>query len=342
MTIETYQELFYYTAFPVFAIRRSTGEVIYKNLACEKYLPKLSKKNSLNSFVFSQTFNGVGAVKLTEADCYHTAIAFADGENSVLVFPGHLQYEDGMLRASQMFRQFGPALTDFLAAVHIHNSFRTAGSILSGTNRELYTQAPRLMLDERDWEYPAHTLFYPIASDLFAKLNTAFLESGYRVHAQIEEDFPTYLYTDMSIRDILFVLGRVLYLPMKLAKNKSINILLSCDLAYSRYAFYITAETTLSKLSGKSGEAIEWLLDFIPEGKMEFSLLYKAGLLTKDNFFAEVDRFGNLCVIYRVPYISPETYYIRSVDTQDIFLLKSVDTMIESLIARLTDNGASY
>jgi hypothetical protein len=176
---------------------------------------------------------------------------------------------------------------------------------------------------------------------LFEKLNAAFSGSGYRFHSRIEEDFPTYLYTDMAIQDLLFVLGRLLYLPMKLSKNKTVNVLLFCDVAYSRYTFYITAETTLSKLLGKTGEAMEWLLDFIPEGKMEFSLLYKTGLLTNENFVAEVDRFGNLFLSYRIPYISPETYYVRSVDMQDAFLLKSVDMMIESLIARLTDNGAS-
>lgn len=341
MTTETYQELFYYTAFPVFAIRRGTGEIIYKNLSCAKYLPKLSDKKSVYPFIFSQNFDGVGAVKLAQADAYHTAIALEDGDHSVFLFLGYLQYENGMLRASQAFREFGPSLTDFLAALHMQHSVRMMGSILPGTNRELYTQVPRLTLDERDPEYPAHTLFYPIATDLFEKLNTAFLESGYHVHARIEEDFPTYLYTEAAIKDILFVLGRLLYLPMKLSKNKTVNILLSCDIAYSRYAFYITAETTLFKLWGQTEETMELLLDFIPEGKMEFSLLYKTGLLTKENFIAGLDRFGNLFLSYRVPYISPETYYVRSIDMQNAFLLKSVDTMIDSLIARLTDNGAS-
>ena len=51
MTIKTYQELFHYTTFPVFVTRRETGEVIYKNFSCEKYLPKLSKRKLLTTYV---------------------------------------------------------------------------------------------------------------------------------------------------------------------------------------------------------------------------------------------------------------------------------------------------
>ena len=85
---------------------------------------------------------------------------------------------------------------------------------------------------------------------------------------------------------------------------------------------------------------MDWLLSFVPECKMEFSLLFKAGLLTEDNFVAKIDKFGNLTLRYAIPYRSPDTYYIRSVDMPDIFLLNAVDSMIENLFTKLTGNDA--
>ena len=86
MTSKTYQELFHYTTFPVFAMLRDTGEIIYKNFACQKYLPKLSKRNLLTPFVFAQKFTDTGVVVLAERSPYQTAIALEDEENSVF-FP---------------------------------------------------------------------------------------------------------------------------------------------------------------------------------------------------------------------------------------------------------------
>ena len=151
MTVATYQELFYYTAFPVFAVLRSTGEVVYKNIACEKYLPKLSKKNSLNSFVFAQKFSGIGPVKLAETMIYHTAIAFEDGENSVFLFLSHLQYQDGMFQAAQIFQMMGPSLESFLASMRANASLRTRGNTLQIANGDLYTETMQTFLYENNF-----------------------------------------------------------------------------------------------------------------------------------------------------------------------------------------------
>ena len=341
MTIKTYQELFHYTTFPVFALLRDTGKIIYKNFACEKYLPGLSKRNLLKPFVYAQNFTGTGVVVLSEPSPYQTAIALEDEEHSVFLFFSHFQHEDGVNRASQLFSRFGPHLTDFLAAVHVGNSLKTTGSVLSKTNVAMYTKMAQIQLDEKDMGLQSRASFYPAMSAVFEKLNSAFSEFGYCVRAKIEKDFPQFLHTEDDVKDILFVLGRLLYLQMKVSENKEANIRLACDVAYSRHVFYMTAQTNLLGLSNPSEDLKGWLLAFIPECKMEFSLLYEAGLLTDDNFFANIDRYGNLTLRYAVPYISPESYYIRSVDMPDIFLLQAVESMIESLISKLTDNGAS-
>ena len=340
MTIKTYKELFHYTTFPVFATLRETGEVIYKNFSCEKYLPKLSKRNLLTPFVIAQKFSGVGAVVLAEPSPYQTAIALEDGPHSVFLFLSHLQAEDGVCLAAKQFQQFGPSLTDFLAAVHCGNSFKTRGSVLSETNVSLYTEVGQIQLDENDLEGYIPVPLCSLMKTVFEKLRSVFADFGYCVHAQIEEDFPYYLQTDVDFRDILFVLGRLLYLQMKLSKNKETNVFFTCDLAYCRHIFNITAETSLSGLNGSSEDLMDWLLSFVPECKMEFSLLFKAGLLTEDNFVAKIDKFGNLTLRYGIPYKSPDSYYIRSVDMPDIFLGEEIDSMLDNLFARLTGNDA--
>ena len=341
MTIKTYKELFHYTTFPVFATLRDTGEVIYKNFSCEKYLPKLSKRNLVTPFVFAQKFSGVGAVVLAEPSPYQTAIALEDGKYSVFLFLSHLQAEDGICLAAKQFQEFGPSLTDFLAAVHCGNSFKTRGSVLSETNVSLYTEVGQIQLDENDLEGYIPVPLCSLMTTVFEKLRSVFADFGYCVHAQIEEDFPYYLQTDVDFRDILFVLGRLMYLQMKLSKNKEVNVFFACDLAYSRHIFNMKAETNLVGLNHPSEDLMDWLLSFIPECKMEFSLLFKARLLTKDNFVAKVDKFGNLTLQYSIPYKSIDTYYVRSVDMPDIFLLNAVDNMIENLFVKLTGNTES-
>ena len=341
MTIKTYQELFHYTTFPVFATLRDTGEIIYKNFSCEKYLPKLSKRKLLSPFVFAQNFSGTGAVVLAEPSLYQTAIAFADGEYSVFLLLSHLQAEDGVCLAAKLFGQFGPSLTDFLAAVHFNNSLKTRGSVLSETNVALYTEVSQIQLAEHDLADDMPAPLSSLMRAVFEKFEAAFSDFGYRVHAQIEDDFPQYLQTEVDLRDVLFVLGRLLYLQLKLSKNKEANVFFACDVAYSRHTFCMTAETNLLGLNDPSEDLMDWLLSFIPECKMEFMLLFKAGLLTKENFAVKVDKFGNLSLRYRIPYKSPEAYYIHSVDMPDIFLLKAIDSMLENLLAKLTDNVAS-
>jgi hypothetical protein len=331
MTTETYQELFYYAAFPVFAALRSTGRVIYKNLACEKYLPKLSKRNSLKSLIFSQNFDGVGPVKLAELGVYHTAIAFEDGKNSVFLFLSRLQYETGMYHGDQIFRQFGPSLTDFISAVRTNQSLKSADP--NNATTELYTETVQALLDERDLGLSTNASLYKIASCVFEKLNSFFTGFGYHVNAQIAERFPQYLKIRVPMQEILFVMGRLLYLQMKLSKTKDINIFLFCNLAFSHYTFQLTTATNLSELPSDK----EWFFESIPECAMEFSLLYKAKLLREENFDMKMDRPGNLTVFYNIPYISPETYYVRSMDMRDVFILQSVDNMIESLRAKLTN-----
>lgn len=304
-------------------------------------MPKIFKKNSLNSFIFSQNFNGVGAVKLSETGHFCTAIAFEDGEHSVFLFLNQLQYKNGIYLAAKFFEQFGPSFSDFLSMLYRNYSIKMKGSILPGTNLDLCMETSQLLFDEEDLAIDPHISVYSAMAEAFAKLNTAFSELGYSVNAKIDENFPKYLHADIAVQDILFVLGRLLYLQMKISKYKKVNLSLFCDVAYAQHIFHMTAETDFLENLDRPSELKKWLLDFIPECRLEFIFLNKTGLLTEENFDAKVDRFGNLSLTYTVPYRSPESYYVRSVDKADATFLHVIDNMLESLYAKLKDIDAS-
>ena len=342
MTVETYQELFYYTAFPVFVTARGTDKIIYKNLACEQYFPKLTKKNLSKLFFASKESHGIGAVKLAGFDAYHTAIALENGDHVVFLFLSHLQSETGLYYANQLLLKIGPTLTDFLVSMKNRKNAGLPASNLFDRGRSLYTETSAMLLAEQDRFMTSTAPLYQLAECICEKMNSAFSDLGYHIHAQLADDFPRYLQTTVPSQEILFVLGRLIYLQMKLSKTKNVKIFLSCDLAFSRHTFQMTTETGLSRLPEGVEENEEWLWKFVPECAMEFLLLHHSGLIDRTNCRGKLDSFGNLTLLYSIPYISPETYYVRSTDSEDPFLLRFINLMLDSIRAKLTDSGASY
>ena len=342
MTVNTYKEIFHYMMFPVCAVLRGTGEIVYKNLVCDEHFPKLTnKKGSVHSFIISQKFNGSGAVKLIGSDAYHTAVALNDGEYSVFLFFKRFQYDDGIVYAAQVFQQFGPFLTDFLAALRESAFLRIAGSIAPGIQAELYKNITEQVIDDEmiDIQKPAN--FCLTMSKTFEKLNSAVSKSGYTINARMEEDFPQYLRVNQSIHDVIFILGRLIFLQAKLSKTKNIDVTLTTEVARAQHVFHITTQTNLSEIFDNPEENLEWILKFIPECKMEISLLQKIGFLTKENFTVHIDRFGYVTLLYGVSYTSPETFYVCSNTVPDICLLYFINDVVDGILEDITNNGAS-
>lgn len=338
MTLETYRELFSYMAFPVFVTTRDAKKIIYKNLACEQQFPDLARKNLPKLLVF-QDFHKAGAIKICGFGVYHTAVVFENVDHFVFLFLSHLQYEMGLYHANQLFCKYGPSLTDFLFAVHNGTNREKLKSGTLAQRSKLYTETVELLLDERDLGFPLNLPLYQVAVRVFEKLNAAFSDFGYRVNTKMADDFPRYLQISSPMQFILFALGRLLYLQMKLSKTKEVDVLLSCDLARSEYVFHITAKTDLSEIPEDPDEV--WFWNFVPECAMEFALLKKSAFLNRENFKMKLDCLGNLTLLYSVPYISPETHYVRSMDADGIYLLLALENMLSSLRAKLTDTASS-
>ena len=335
MTVETYQELFCYAAFPVFVITRDTNKIIYKNLACGQYFPKLCKKHLTKLFFFSQDSRKIGPVAFSAFDVYHTGVALEDGDNVVFLFLNYLQYEHGSMYATRLFNKFGASLTEFLSAIQRNKHTERSDANLPDACSDLTAEALTMPWDDNDSLLPSKTSLRHVAECVCKKLNSAFSDLGYHIHVHVSEDFPRYLVTSVPLQEIFFILGRLLYLQMKLSKTKDVELLLSCNLAFSHHTFQITTKTDLSQLPSTPKENEQWLWEFAPECAIEYLFLRNAGFLRKENFDGKLDSFGNLTLLYRIPYFSPEAYYVRSNERENPFLLRSIDYMLESIRAKL-------
>jgi hypothetical protein len=340
MTVETYQELFCYTAFPVFVIARDTNNIVYKNLACEQYFPGLCKKHLTKLHFLSRDSRKIGPVLFSGFDVYHTAVALEDEDNLVFLFLNYFQYKQGSYYAHQSFCDFGASLTDFLAAMQRSKCEATSVSKLSDSRLNLTAEALTMPWDENNSLLSIKASLHQVAECVCKKMNSAFSDLGYRIHAHVSEDFPRYLETSVPLQEIFFILGRLLYLHMKLSKTKDVELFLSCDLASSHHVFQIKSSTDLTRLPDAPNADERWLWEFVPECAIEYLFLRDSGFLNQYNFNGKLDSFGNLTLWYRVPYFSPEALYVRSVDRENPFLLRAIDYMLESIRAKLTDSVA--
>lgn len=340
MTVETYQELFCYTAFPVFVIARDTNNIVYKNLACEQYFPKLCKKHLTKLYFDSRDSRKIGPVSFSGFDIYHRAVALEDEDNLVFLFLNYFQYEHGTYYAYQLFQDFGASLTDFLAAMQRSKCAAASDPKLSDLRLSLATEALTMPWDENNSLLSIKASLHQVAECICKKLNSAFSDLGYRIYVHVSEDFPRYLETSAPLQEIFFILGRLLYLQMKLSKTKDVELFLSCNLAASRHVFQITTSTDLTRLPNTSNGDERWLWEFVPECAIEYLFLRDADFLNRHNFNGKLDSFGNLTLWYSVPYFSPDALYVRSVDRENPFLLRAIDYMLESVRAKLTGSGA--
>lgn len=339
MTIETYQELFHYTIFPVFAISHQ-GELIYKNLSCGKHLPGVNKKIRTKSYFYPAVPTGTAVVKLMNGQSYHTALALEDEGNIVILCFSRLQYEDGVIIAEQCLQRFGRTLASFLASLRSGFSLNNPKKLFSNDAERMYTELLCSLRSEVGLYPTEHYSLKKAIVPLFEKLQDVFSGLGYRVSAGIAENFPEYLLVNFSFNDLIFLLGRLVYLQLKLSANKTVDIRLSCDIAHNCHKFVLTTDTKLSSFPDKNEDLAEWLSVLAPECAAEFSFMRESGFLTWEYVSVYLDKFGTLTLTYSIPYISPDTVYVRSNDLSDILFAGALENMLYSIFTKIKDNGA--
>ena len=337
MNIETYQEIFHYMTFPVFAVTEN-GFVIYKNPACAKYLPGIYQSRTVKTKILPEIPKESGPVRILDGSAYSVALALRDGENVVFLRFTRLQYADGMEMANQFLQALGDDLLDFLSG------FKKSGSSSEYRSFDFrFSDEELLSLVDgkfRLWKYHATSLS-AVLSPVFERVNEFFKPMGYRFTAKIENDVSEYLPLRISVSDLFFLLGKLIYFVMKFSDNHRVEIVLFSEFAYSRQVLRLMTKTNLKKLPQTDGDNVLLLEKLMPECAAELELLKRTGLMKHTDFSVYLDSVGAMTVTYRFPYIEPTSQSVQSVDDNDSLISENVENMIRSIWARLKDTGAS-
>ena len=337
MNIATYQEIFHYMTFPVFAVSEN-GFVIYKNPACAKYLPRIYKSRTVKTKISPEIPKESGVVRILDGSAYSVALALRDGETVVFLCFTRLQYADGMEMANQILQVLGDDLLDFLSGFK-----KTVSSSEYRSFDFRFSDEELLSLVDgefRLWKYHATSLS-AVLSPVFERVNEFFKPMGYYFTAKIENDVSEYLPLRISVGDLFFLLGKLIYFVMKFSNTRRVEIVLFSEFAYSRQVLRLMTKTDLKELPQTDGNNVLLLEKLMPECAAEFELLKRTGLMKHTDFSVYLDSVGAMTVTYRFPYIEPGLQGVQSVDDGYSLIAENVENMIQSIWARLKDTDAS-
>ena len=335
MNIETYQEIFHYVSFPVFAVSEK-GAVIYKNPACAKYLPQIYKSRTVKTKISPEFPNVSSAVHILGGSAYSVALALRDEENIVFLGFARFQYADGVLIANRFLQLFGSDLLSFLSEFKKQMAALEEHSF-GFSNDDLLV----LIKDELEcWKCKEASLV-SVLSPVFERMNEFFAPLGYTVSAKIENSVPKYLPLKIAVSDLLFLLGKLLYLIMKFSDSHRVDIALFSEFAYSRQILRLMTKTKLKELPQTEGNNVSLLEKLLPECAAELELLYRSGLLKNTDFSVYLDSVGGMSITYEFPYSEPVFARFQSVDGIALSILDNIVTMIQSIWTKLKDTDAS-
>ena len=335
MNSETYQELFHYVTFPVFAASKN-GRVTYKNLACAKYLPEIYGSTSVKSKIYPEFPQQSRFVHILGGSSYTNALAMTDGERIVFLGCSRFQCTDGSAVADKVLKAWGNNFSDLLVGfrrmVDLKTCF-TVGSYFADEDLLSFIREDFGFWRTEKYSLPA------VLTPVFDKLNNSFGTLGYSFSAEVQTDFPKYLPVRISINDFLFLLGKLVYLTMKFSATCHVDAVLFSEIAYSRHRLRLETPTNLKKLPQAERE-ISLLEELVPECASEIDLLDQIGLMRDDDFSIHIDALGMLTVTYNFPYQEPDWKCVQSVDDFSLPILGNIENMIHSIMMKIKDTDA--
>ena len=337
MDLESYREIFHYVMFPVFVTTKE-GRIVYKNLACAKYLPGIYGSRTIKTRIYPEFPKTSQAVKFWGEPSYSVALALFDGEHIVFLCFSRFQYLGGKDLADKLLEKWGKNLLDFLSGFR-RELASTKDQVIklcfNDVDMVLFTKNDRWMQNSQRCSLP--NIFRPV----FQRLKTSFDSRGYCFSAEIEENFPEYLPVQIAVNDFLFLLGKLLYMLMKFSCTRRLNINLFTEITHSRHGLILSTETNLKELPSVSGNNVALLKAMIPEYEMEIELLERLGVLKDADFSIRIDALGRLVVTHYFAYREPDWGHLQSMDDFAFAISGDIENMIQSILARLTDTGAS-
>ena len=337
MNIETYQEIFHFVSFPVFALSEDC-KLIYKNLACAKYFPQIYNSRSIKNKIYPSIPNESKCVRVLGGSSYSIALALKDEKNMVFIGLSRFQYADGFNVAEEFLKTFGTDLLEFLSG------FRKKSA--SQEYLSFATQFP----DENfpDIDYTGRSVWnrqdislVEALDTIFKKLNEFFEPLKYNLIARIEKTSPPYLLVRISPSDLLFLIGKLLYLIMKYSETHQVEMVLFPEFAHSHLVLRLMTKTKLRELPQTQKDNVLLLEKLIPECAAEIELLDRMGMLKNTNFSVYLDSFGMMSITCKFSYSEPGSSVVQSVDNFEFLFTDHIEIMANGIWARLKDKDAS-
>ena len=337
MTVATYRELFHCLAFPVFAVS-AKNVLIYKNPACETYLPKIYKCRTVKNKIYPELPKKSAVVRIISGTAYSVAIALQDEETMVFLCFSRFQYADGLMVANALLNKFGASLLEFLSEFRKHLSLTVGNNFIEGFDNEKLFD---LVQDEIHVLENKNCALADLLDFVFSKLKELVSTCGYHLEAKIDDAFPRYLPVRISPGDVLFLISKLIYLTIKYSADKRMEFALFPDFAYSRLGLRLMTRTDLKELPNAHENIAQQLEKLLPECATEIELLHKMGLLQESGISIYMDSFGMMSISCHFPYADPGSAVVHSMDDIVLLFSENIGIMIENILEKIKDKDAS-
>ena len=336
MNCEIYQELFHYVAFPVFATSEN-GRVLYKNLACEKYLPEIYRSTSIKNKIYPEFPQESKPVRILCSSSYAGALAMMDGERIVFLCFSRLQRTDGTAVAEKILSVFGSDFSDLLVGLRRATALKKCNAVGAySVDEDLLSL---VQTDLTFWQHEKYLLL-SVLNPIFHRLHESFETIGYEFSSNVERNFLEYLPVQLSIDNFLFLLGKLIFLVMKYSGTCQVKMILFSELSYSRHCLRLETMTNLKAVPQMQGSRALLLEELMPECASEIRLLDRIGLMNDSDFSIHIDALGTLAVTYYFPYREPDWHCVQSMDGFALPIWGNIENMINGIVAKIKDKDA--
>ena len=337
MNIETYREIFHCVSFPVFALSKDC-KLVYKNLACAKYFPQIYNSRSVKNKIYPSDLKESQCVRVFGGSSYSIALALKDDNRMVFIGLSRFQQADGFKVVNEFLKTFGTDLLEFLSGFRKQACSEEHLSFATQFPDENF---PDINCNGRSfWNCQSISLVDALDT-IFKKLNEFFEPLDYNLIARIEKTSPSYLLVRISPNDLLFLIGKLLYLIMKYSETRQVEMVLFPEFAYSHLVLCLMTKTKLRELPQTQGNNILLLEKLMPECAAEIELLDRVGLMKNTDFSVYIDSFGMMSITYKFPYSEPGFAVVQSGDDVGFLYADHIDIMANGIWARLKDKDAS-
>ncbi len=292
------EDIFRSFPFPIFLTDRR-GLIVYKNPAAVRYIGTMSKGSHVARYLLDETIpEKAGVVHVMAETPYPHALLVSDDESHLFLCFSRLQYPDYEAAAKQIFCVFGETPAEFSRKLCEFQGEYGKQDL----PRRIYTE----LLNLAKLKYhQAESVYFlgDLVDGFFSRMEKMFRPFGYRIHAEVKEEFLRKFPVCVGRFDLIFTLERMLYLAMKLSEGGNIEFSHLPDEERNRHCFswYLPKTRNVPKRT----ELYELFMEVAPECAAELFLMGTAGASSPAQVSVTWDDRGGCRLVYEIPYLSP-------------------------------------